>query len=182
MPELSSTYGKEYLYFTDEMRYGTRTASKRRWCRQGRRPVCKVKIGYQWGYLYVALCPATADLVACFCSHLDGDCFQYFGSVFQQHIRQKDIQQTVLLIGDQATAHQAHRLPDGILWQALPAACPELNPVERFFEELRKILANRVFLNKQEVEDCLAFWIHQYLKQPDQIIQLTNFDWIDCAV
>ncbi len=33
MPDLQQTYGQEQIYFTDEMRYGTRTACKRRWSR-----------------------------------------------------------------------------------------------------------------------------------------------------
>ena len=140
------------------MRYGTITAAKRRWTRQGRRPVCKVKIGYEWAYLFVAICPATADLFACYCSHLDKACFQYFLTEFEKHLQAKAIDATVLLIGDKATAHQESLLPDTMHWQSLPTACPELNPVERFFEELRKILANRVFENKHQVEECLSFW------------------------
>lgn len=182
MPDLQEVYGKKQIYFTDEMRYGTRTASKRRWSRQGRRPVCQVKIGYEWSYLFVAIAPATADLFACYCSHLDKACFQYFIQEFEQHLQGQGITSPVLLIGDKATAHQSSLLPDNIHWQSLPTACPELNPVERFFEELRKILANRIFADKHQVEQCLSFWINDYQQYPDQIIQLTNFNWFDYAL
>lgn len=182
MPDLTQSYGKEQIYFTDEMRYGTRTAAKRRWTRQGRRPVCQVKIGYEWAYLFVAICPATADLFACYCSHLDKACFEYFTQEFDNHIKAKAIDATVLLIGDKATAHQESLLPDTMHWQSLPTACPELNPVERFFEELRKILSNRIFENKGQIEQCLTFWITDYQKHPDTIIQLTNFSWINYAI
>lgn len=87
-----------------------------------------------------------------------------------------------MLIGDKATAHQPGLLPDPMDWQSLPTACPELNPVERFFEEMRKILANRVFENKYQVEECLSFWIKQYQKQPDQLSRLTNFSWFNYAI
>lgn len=181
MPDLTESYGKKHIYFTDEMRYGTRTAAKRRWSRQGRRPVCKVKIGYEWGYLFLALCPATADMFACYCSHLDKTCFEYFITEFNKHLQAKAIASSVLLIGDKATAHQGSLLPDSIHWQSLPTACPELNPVERFFEELRKILANRIFEDKRQVEQCLTFWLNDYQKQPEQIIQLTQFTWLNYA-
>jgi len=49
VPSLQAEYEKEQIYFEDEMRYGTRTECKRRWTRQGKRPTCKVKIGYKWG-------------------------------------------------------------------------------------------------------------------------------------
>jgi transposase len=179
MPNWQQDYGQKQIYFTDEMRYGTRTASKRRWSRQGRRPICKVKIGYEWGYLFVALCPATADLFACYCSHLDKACFKYFIQEFNTHLQEKAIPSPLLLIGDKATAHQQSLLPDNIHWQSLPTACPELNPVERFFEELRKILANRIFEDKEQIEQCLTFWINEYQKQSEQIIQLTQFTWLN---
>lgn len=163
------------MYYTDEMRYGTRTESKRRWTRQGHRPQCKVKIGYEWGYLYVAICPTTGDMFSCFASHLDKDCFSYFVNEFKAHLQEQGIEQTVLLIGDGATAHQARLMPEGIDWLKLPTACPELNPVERFFEELRKVLANRIFESKQLVEECLHFWIHDWEKRPNDIRKLTNF-------
>ena len=164
------------------MRYGTRTATKRRWTRQGRRPVCKVKIGYAWGYLFVALCPATGELFACYCSHLDKACFAYFVTEFDKHLQAQGLNSAVLLIGDKATAHQESLLPDSIHWQSLPTACPELNPVERFFEELRKLVANRIFENKEQIEQCLSFWIHEYQKQPDNLIQLTQFAWLNYAI
>jgi hypothetical protein len=184
MPDLQQNYGKKHIYFTDEMQLdlkrsnGTRTASKRRWSRQGRRPVCKVKIGYEWGYLFVALCPASGDLFACYCSHLDKACFGYFMQEFTTHLQAKAMSSSILLIGDKATAHQQRLLPAGIDWQSLPTACPELNPVERFFEELRKVIANRIFEDKNQIEQCLSFYINQYQIQPEQIIQLTQFTWL----
>jgi hypothetical protein len=182
MPDLTQSYGKKQIYFTDEMRYGTRTACKRRWSRQGRRPVYQVKIGYEWGYLFIALCPATADIFACYCSHLDKACFGYFLTEFDKHLQEQGLTSPVLLIGDKATAHQGSLLPDSLHWQPLPTACPELNPVERFFEELRKMLANRIFEDKGQIEKCLTFWLNTYQKQPNQIMQLTQFTWFNYAV
>jgi transposase len=182
MPDLQQDYGKKYIYFTDEMRYGTRTACKRRWSRQGRRPVCQVKIGYEWGYLFLALCPASGDLFACYCSPLDKACFAYFVSEFNKHLQAQAIDSALLLIGHKATAHQGGLLPGSIHWQSLPTACPELNPVERFFEELRKVVANRVFEDKNQIEECLSFWINEYQKQPEQIMQLTQFSWLNYAI
>ena len=63
---IQDEYGKEQVYFEDEMCYGTRTECKKRWTRQGKRPTCKVKIGYEYGWLYVAICLQTGDMIACF--------------------------------------------------------------------------------------------------------------------
>ena len=161
------------------MRYGTRTHCRRRWTRQGRRPVCPVKLGYEWGYLYVAICPFTADMFAMFLSHLDKQCFTYFLDQLQLHLQQKKVTK-VLLIGDGATAHTSQNWSEQLLlqWQKLPTACPELNPVERFFEELRAKTSNKVFTDKQHVEDYLANLVHHYQQQPHLITNLTLFPYL----
>jgi len=94
-----------------------------------------VKLGYEWGYLYVAICPFTGDVYALFLSHLDKQCFTYFLEQLQLHLHAKGIDRA-LLIGDGATAHTSqHRSEQALLqWQKLPTACPEFNPAERFFE------------------------------------------------
>jgi transposase len=40
----------------------------------------------------------------------------------------------------------------GLGWERLPTDCPELNPVECFFEQLRAGRANQVFESKQQVK------------------------------
>ena len=37
----------------------------------------------------------------------------------------------------------------------LPSYSPELNPVERFFQEMRKVTANRIFENIHAQEDLI---------------------------
>ena len=161
------------------MRDGTRTHCRRRWSRQGHRPVCRVKLGYEWGYLYVAICPFTADMFALFLSHLDKQCFTYFLEQFQLHVQAKGVEKA-LLIGDGATAHTSQHWSEQPLlhWQKLPPACPELNPVERFFKELRAKTSNQVFLNKQQVEDYLERLILNYYDQPPLISSLTRFSYL----
>jgi len=63
LPALKQLYGKR-IYMMDEMRSGTRTQHKRRWTPKGHRPVCKVKLGYEFTYLYAAMAPATGKLIA----------------------------------------------------------------------------------------------------------------------
>lgn len=179
VPDIRAQYGDNQLYFTDEMRYGTRTECKRRWTRQGHRPCCRVKIGYDWGYLFLAVSCFSGDLFACYCSHLDSDCFKFFAQEFHKHLQESGIHDKVALIGDKATAHSQKHLPEGMTWMSLPTACPELNPAERVFEELRKILAQRVFDNKEDIEKCLSFWLNDYQQKPNKLIQLTKFKWIN---
>lgn len=161
------------------MRYGTRTHSRRRWSRQGTRPRCQVKLGYEWSYLYVALCPFTGDVFAMLLPQLNKAGFEVFLRELEGHLAEKGLAR-VLLIGDGAAAHtaQAWSQYQRLDWQRLPTACPELNPVERFFEELRKGTANQVFENLQQVEQLLESLVKAYIQQPQAVKQLTLFPYI----
>lgn len=175
---MSAPYG-EHCYFTDEMRYGTRTDCKRRWTVQGDRPRCPVKLGYDWGYLYVALCPFTGDVFAMLFSHLDKDCFGTFLKGLQQHLQDRGIGKPALLVGDGATAHtsQAWEEHPAFHWQKQPTACPELNPVERFFRELRRHTA-RLFQTLEEIESKLCQLVQEYISLPQKVINLTAYPYI----
>lgn len=81
------------------MRYGTRTHCRRRWSRQGTRPTCRVRLGYEWGYLYVAICPFTGDMFSMLLTHLDKDCFAEFARQLQEHLKEKGVGRA-LLVGD----------------------------------------------------------------------------------
>lgn len=140
---MRAPYASEGVYFEDEMRLGTRTGLGRRWGPEGHRPQARVKIGYEFTHLFVAIAPATGRVFAMFLPALDQACFRLFGQEFEQELTSK-----VLLVADRATAHQQKLLnPERLVLEKLPAASPELNPVERFFQELRKKLAFRVYLS-----------------------------------
>ena len=162
------------------MRYDTRTQCKRRWTVQGDRPVCKMKLGYDSAYLYVAICPFCGSLFAMFLSHLDKVCFAEFLRQFERHISEHHLGKRVLLVGDGATAHtsqdwESHHAID---WVRQPTACPEVNPVERFFQELRRQTANQIFHSKEEVERKIQQLVEQYLTEPEKISKLTLFPYI----
>lgn len=163
------------------MRYGTRTHARRRWTQKGKRPVCKVKIGYKWGYLYAAICPYTGDIFACLLTHLNKICFDIFIKEFKEHLIEEDIfQDKLLIIGDGASAHQKNLVEKhGLNWEKLPAACPELNPVERFFEELRKYTANEVFDDLQQVETFIEKLVNEYICNPTAVAKLTLFSYLN---
>lgn len=113
-----------------------------------------------------------------FISHLQKDCFAHFLEEFQKDRRESGKTDDILLIADGAGAHQADGCPENIALVKLPPYCPELNPVERFFEELRKVTANRIFETLEEVEECLAKAIIEWQNDPERVIKLTHFKWM----
>lgn len=156
------------------MRFGTRTELKRKWTPQTHRPKAPMKIGYEFAYLYLALCPYNGEIFAMFLPYMNKDCFKLFSQQLAQ-----GLSATTLLIADRATTHQDGLLADtNITLQQLPTACPELNPVERVFKELRKKLANRVFASMQQAEAILSKALQELIDQPAKVISLTNYSYL----
>ena len=156
------------------MRVGTRTDLGRKWAPQGHRPQAMVKIGYEFTHLFVAIAPFTGKIFAMFLPSLNNECFQIFGQQLQQGLSQK-----TLLIADQATAHQQKLLDqEWIVLEKLPPASPELNPVERFFKELRRKLKFRVFDSIKHAEQEVEKILLSFFENPQAVISLTLYPYI----
>lgn len=162
------------------MRYGTRTQLKRRWTPVGHRPQCPVKIAYEFGYLYCAICPFTGDLFCLLLPNMKKECFQIFTREFAKHT--KGAGETLIIL-DGAGCHQDAYLEEGshLAMEKLPTACPELNPVERFFQELRRALANQVFETIEAVEEKIKQILKTYWSEPNLIMRLTSFPYINTS-
>lgn len=160
------------------MRSGTRSQCKSRWGYSGHRPLCKMKLGYEFCYLYAALCPATGHLIALILPDMTKASFTIFCQHFTKQVK-AITNKAVVMMADGAGAHQrAICLQQGFVLQRLPTACPELNPVERFFEELRKEMSNTVHDTLESLEQRLSQVLHPYFLNKNKIIQLTNFPYL----
>jgi len=166
--------GKDY-YFQDEMRFGTRTELARKWTAKGFRPSGKQKIGYEYGYLSVAANPLTGEIFMLILPDMRVESFQAFVTEFKRFVKAE-----VHLITDGAASHRSLRIKLGAsLWlEHIPAYSPELNPVERFFKELRKQLKNRVFDCYEEVEKAVVEAVKPYLKERGKVKRLTCYSWL----
>ncbi len=83
------------------------------------------------------------------------------------------------MVADGATAH---RLAGGkIELIKLPAYAPELNPVERFFEEPRRELKLCIFESLDETEIYLTEILGKYFKKPELVKSLTLYPYIKYA-
>jgi len=156
------------------MRYGTRTEAGRRWMPSGERPVCRVKLGYEFGYLYTAICPYNGDLFAMFLPNMTTACFDVFVQNLAQHA-----QGNVTLMLDRAKCHTSATDNEQVELLFFPPACPELNPVERFFKELRKELKSKVFHLIEDIEDKIQKLLHKYWQDPQAVVSITRFPYFN---
>jgi len=170
------------------MRYGTRSLPARFWTAQGVRPNGRMNIGYEYRYLYTAVCPATGDVFALMLPSMQAVCFDLFLREFNRHLQQiygstdktsGNTTAKVRLILDNAGAHHAQlREAQHISLEYLPPYSPELNPVERFFQELRRATKSIIFETLEQIEDVLISTLTHYWNNPQLVVQLTYWDWM----
>ena len=60
----------------------------------------------------------------------------------------------------------------------LPSYSPQLNPVERFYGEVRKSTANRLFQNIDIQKDIIEKEVVKWMKDTDKTQKLCGYDWI----
>ena len=86
----------------------------------------------------------------------------------------------VILVWDNAPCHRPkiHREIPGLIVLFLPPYSPELNPAERFFEELRKATACRIFKTIEEQETVIERKLIALTNDTEAMKQLTGYRWI----
>ncbi len=172
--ELRTDFADETILFHDELRAGTRTELGCKWTPMGHRPLAPVRIGYENTYLYLTLCPFTGQGFAAFLPKLNSEQFGWFIEQVQACVSQR-----CLFIADGATAHKQELFDQQkLVFARLPAACPELNPVERFFKEARKQLKNKVFSCLQDAQSRIQVIIERLFAEEGKVISLTCFPYL----
>lgn len=86
----------------------------------------------------------------------------------------------VILVWDNAPCHRPkiHREIPGLIILFLPPYSPELNPAERFFEELRKATANRIFKTIEEQEVAIEKKLNELADDAGAMKRLLGYEWI----
>ena len=73
-------------------------------------------------------------------------------------------------------AYSRRENPQGV--QFLPPYSPELNPAERFFGELRKATANRIFATIEEQEAVIYEKLCALADDTEGMKRLLGYEWI----
>ncbi|GHT93807.1 hypothetical protein FACS1894122_09620 [Alphaproteobacteria bacterium] len=136
----------------------------------------KVNIGYKAFYVYSAIDAKTDSNFSMGFPHVDTATM----NIFLQELSKIYEGLTIALIIDGAGWHKSDDLeiPENIDIFILPPYSPELNPVERFWEYVKKnILHNRLFETLEEIEEALQAFIDSL--QDSVIAQLCKNNYLD---
>ena len=149
---------------------------RRSWSKIGERTIIDNQQEFVNRYLYSAIDP------------INGDNFHIYGfndvntlniNVFLKELQKFYNDYHLIIVWDNASFHKSKKLVNQDLSiKFLPSYSPELNPVERFFQEMRKVTANRIFENIEIQENLINEALEDYMKNRESIKQLCGYDWI----
>ena len=159
------------------MRYGLISNFRRSWSKVGKRTVIDSQKSFENRYLFSAVSPLSGDSF-----HLSGiDGFDTEAAhSFLIELKKHHRNTMVVLVWDNAPCHRPliHRTIPGLIVLFLPPYSPELNPAERFFEELRKATANQIFKSIEEQEQEIEAKLNMLARDTEGMKQLLGYEWI----
>ncbi len=181
MPELIQVMTKHFAverpvrYFcSDESRWGLKTLTGRVITLMGIKPVIEVQWPRDSFWLYGAVEPLTGQNFFYAFSHLDATCFNLFVTQFSAAFPDT----LNLLQLDQASAHISGEVhwPDNVVPLFQPSHSPELNPIERFWQDLRKDFKGRNFSNLISLQQALFNAVNSL--SLEKVASLTSYSFI----
>jgi len=143
------------VFFFDEGRFGAKPDVARLWAMRGSRPRARVRPGYQNFYLYSSVSPHSGDSFTLFLPWVNTEMM----NLYLEKLSAAYLDRELLLIMDRAGWHIAKALiiPHNIRIELLPPYSPELNPVERLWQWLRRhVCRNRLFDSENRLADTLS--------------------------
>lgn len=158
----------------DESRIGLKTITGKKLTYPGVQPVGYEQWQFDYLWLYGLIEPKTGESFFYEFGHLDSICFEKYLELFVQQY--PDDLHIIQL--DNGGLHQALNLaiPNNVCLLFQPAYSPQVNPIERFWKELKKKLRWQLFDNLDELRKNLAHYLNQLT--PELIRSLSGWTFI----
>ena len=165
------------IVWGDEMKLGLRRQVRQVWAPRGVAVSQAVQIGWKYIYVAVALDPMTGRLWWAWQANMKG---VEMARIWGAWAREPDIDGWVW---DGARGHTGEDMQAVDAPQVVqPPYAPELNPVERFFRELRRAIEGRVYPDLQAKQDALEPILEAWQADPKRVRQLCGWNWIRNAL
>lgn len=165
------------LWVQDESRIGLMPIHRKRITWKGIRPKISSEIKRQYSYLFGMIEPLTGKDFMMELPRLDTTTMQ----VFMDEFAAEDTESLHLIVVDNASAHTTEKLKVGenIVFIFLPANAPELNPIERFWKELKDWLSDYEPKTLEEVSELISQGLASFSEKA--ISSITSFEYLMTA-
>ena len=165
------------LWVQDETRVGLMPIHRRRITDKGRRPLISSEIRREYEYLYGLIEPLTGNDFMLELPNLEADLME----VFLREFVKEDRDSLHIILLDNASAHTTEKLQmaDNIIFIFFPPNAPELNPMERFWKELKDWLSDYEPPSMKEVSQLVSEGLKSFSAKA--ISSITSFDYLMTA-
>ena len=164
--------GETALAWADEMRLGLHGRVRRVWAPRGVKVRQRVQLRYEWRYLALAVEVTTGRLWWQWTRSMRKEAIAPVVAAWQAA-------GLAALVWDGAPAHRARLVREvGMTLLTQPAAAPELNPVERVFQELRRAVEGLVYATLEEKMAAVERELTTLAADPPRLRRLTGWTWI----
>ncbi len=130
---------------------------------------------YKWTYLYAAVESTTGESFCMYLPGMDDGCLE----MFLEELSKTYPEHHLLIVLDGAPSHRSEQIthPENISLLMLPPYSPELDPVERWFQEFRRKLSNTTFETVALLQEALSRTLGPYWEDPELLKRLTGYSW-----
>jgi transposase len=151
---------------------------RRRITLTGVKPIGAVQYCFENFYVYGAIEPTTGESFFLELPQLNSALFQIFLNEFA-HCYQGSVNIIVMDNGSCHTAKSLH-IPENVVCLFLPPYSPELNPIERLWQDVKEQLAWLLVAQLKELEHHVEHILRQYAK--GMLQSLTSYAYFVQAV
>jgi transposase len=165
------------LWAQDETRLGLMPIHRKRITAKGVRPLISSEIKREYEYLFGMIDPLTGKDFMLELPRLDTGTMQVFINEFAK----QDPESLHLILMDNASSHTTEKLKVGenLVFIFLPACSPELNPIERFWKELKDWLSDYNPKTMSEVSELVVEGLKSFSEKA--MSSITSFEYLMTA-
>ena len=163
------------LAFADEMRVGLCGQVRRVWAPRGVKVRQRVQWQREWCYLALAVDGVRGTLRWCWITSMKGTAIAEAVAAWHE-------QGIEAVVWDGASGHHAPEVRQvGVPLLQQPPAAPEVQPAERVFEELRRVVEGQVYATLAEKVAAVERELQALAADPERVKSLAGWQWIQEA-
>jgi hypothetical protein len=163
--------------FADELRLGLRGTSRRVWGRRGVKVRQRLQLQYDWWYLFVAVDGQAGTVSWTWVDSMKATDLVPLMEALRTNAPLDAI------VWDGASSHRDDAVRAvGVPLVGLPPYSPELNPVERLFEEVRRHVEGHVYSTLADKVAAVNAFLDELDADTARVRRLCGWDWINAAI